>query len=154
MKLTNSTEKACAVIAMLATQENSLAIPSSVIADRLQISDSYTKKLLRKLVVANLVTATSGNLGGYKLKKKLVEISLLEIVESIEGTVSTYPSYGTLKLAFSDFPKQIEDGENVIKEMFHNADYHWRESLKEQNLEALFKKVFGTRKVQVNWLEK
>lgn len=154
MKLTNSTEKACAVIAMLATQENSLAIPSSIIANRLQISDSYTKKLLRKLVVGNLVSSNSGNLGGFKLKKKLVEISLLEIVESIEGTVSTYPSYGTLKLAFSDFPKQIEDGENVIKEMFHNADYRWREYLSEQNLEDLFIKVFGTRKVQVNWLEK
>lgn len=153
MKLTNATEKACAVVAMLATQEGQRPIPSSVIVERLHISDSYTKKLLRKLVVGKVITSVPGNSGGFSLNRELKEINMLEIVEAIEGKVVTYPGYGTLKHAFTEFPSQHEHGETVMKNVFLEADELWRQSLRTQTLDKLFLKSFGDREVIVNWLE-
>lgn len=153
MKLTNATEKACAVVAILATQKDNRPIPSSVIVERLHISDSYTKKLLRKLVVGNVISSVPGNSGGFSLRRNLNEINMLEIVEAIEGKVVTYPGYGTLKHAFSEFPEQIEHGESVMKNVFLEADRQWRNSLQMQTLDQIFIRTFGDRKVEVNWLD-
>ncbi len=153
MKLTNATEKACAVVAMLATQEDNKPIPSSVIVERLHISDSYTKKLLRKLVVGNVISSVPGNSGGFSLSRSLDEINMLEIVEAIEGKVVTYPGYGTLKHAFTEFPEQNEHGESVMKNVFLEADELWCNSLRAQTLDKVFLKSFGDREVVVNWLE-
>lgn len=153
MKLTNATEKACAVVAILATQKDNKPIPSAVIVERLQISDSYTKKLLRKLVVGNVISSVPGNNGGFSLKRNLNEINMLEIVEAIEGEIITYPGYGTLKRAFTEFPEQNEHGELVMKKVFLEADQQWRNALQMQTLENVFLNTFGDRKVEVNWLE-
>ncbi len=153
MKLTNATEKALAVVAMLATQENSKPIPSAVIVERLHISDSYTKKLLRKLVVGNVIASVPGNSGGFSLDRELKNISILEIVEAIEGEVSTYPGYGTLAHAFTEFPEQINEGETTMKDTFSSADKLWREELSNQTLDKIFLKTFGDREVVVNWLD-
>lgn len=153
MKLTNATEKAIAVVAMLATQEERRLIPSSVIVERLNISDSYTKKLLRKLVVAGVVKAVPGNSGGFCLAKELKEINALQVVEAIEGEVITYPGYGTLKHTFGEFPESSEDGEATIKNMFHDADKLWRDYLQSKTLDIVFAETFGNREVVVNWLD-
>lgn len=152
MKLTNATEKTCAVIAMLATQEGNRPIPSSVIVERLHISDSYTKKLLRKLVVGNVITSVPGNNGGFSLNRELKDINVLEVVEAIEGRVETYPGYGTLEHAFTEFPESIEHGESVIRNIFSDADKLWRDELKSQTLDKVFYKSFGDREVIVDWL--
>lgn len=153
MKLTNATEKALAVVAMLSTQEDNKAIPSSVIVERLHISDSYTKKLLRKLVVGNVITSVPGNSGGFSLNRALREINILEIIEAIEGPVVTYPGYGTLEHAFTEFPEQIEHGEHVIKDVFAKADKLWRDELQSQTLDKVFLQSFGDREVVVDWLD-
>ncbi len=153
MKLTNATEKACAVVAMLATQEDKRPIPSSVIVERLHISDSYTKKLLRKLVVGGVIASVPGNSGGFSLNRELRNINVLEIVEAIEGEVVTYPGYGTLEHAFTEFPEQIEHGETVIKNVFKSADKLWRDELRGQTLDKVFLQSFGDREVVVDWLD-
>lgn len=153
MKLTNATEKAGAIVAMLATQEGNRPIPSSIIVERLHISDSYTKKLLRKLVVANVISSVPGNSGGFSLTRRLDEINMLEVVEAIEGEVVTYPGYGTLEHAFTEFPESIENGELAIKETFQKADKLWRDELRSQTLDKVFYRSFGGRQVVVNWLE-
>ncbi len=153
MKLTNATEKALAVVAMLATQENNKPIPSAVIVERLHISDSYTKKLLRKLVVGNVIASVPGNSGGFSLDRDLSKISMLEIVEAIEGEVVTYPGYGTLAHAFTEFPDQIIEGETTMKSVFSKADQLWRSELANQTLDKVFLEIFGDRPVVVDWFE-
>ncbi len=153
MKLTNATEKALAVVAMLATQEENKPIPSAIIVERLHISDSYTKKLLRKLVVGNVIASVPGNSGGFSLDRNLSQINLLEIVEAIEGEVVTYPGYGTLAHAFTEFPDQIIEGEITMKSVFSKADQLWRHELQNQTLDKVFIEIFGDREVVVNWLD-
>ncbi len=153
MKLTNATEKACAVVAMLATQHENEPIPSSLIVKRLHISESYTKKLLRKLVVGNVISSVTGTKGGFKLVKNLNEISLLDIVEAIEGEISTYPDHGTLIYAFTEFHPMTVDGEKAVKEAFKQADDVWRETLRKQTIDKLFNKALGYEKPEIDWLD-
>ena len=77
MKLTNATEQALAIMAMLAVQHQSIPVSSETIYTKLAVSPSYVKKLLRKLVVARLIGGVSGNNGGFYLEKAPSDISLL-----------------------------------------------------------------------------
>lgn len=153
MKLTNATEKALAVVAMLATQEGNKPIPSSVIVEKLQISDSYTKKLLRKLVVGNVITSVPGNSGGFSLKRDISELSMLEIVEAIEGKVETYPNYGTIQQLFDSIPNRKQKDATIIVDMFNKSDIKWRDNLQKETIDKVIRRTFGTRKIAVNWLE-
>ena len=101
MKLTNATEQALAIMAMLAVQHQSIPVSSETIYTKLAVSPSYVKKLLRKLVVARLIGGVSGNNGGFYLEKAPSDISLLEIVEAIEGPFTSFPDRGVLQRAFT-----------------------------------------------------
>ncbi len=151
MKLTNATEKALAVVTMLATQDRNKLISSGYIVERLHISDSYTKKLLRKLVVADIITSIPGNQGGFRLEKDFDQITILDVVEAIEGKVVTYPGFGTLDYAFNEFPESKESGEKVLLEAFAKADSLWRQELSKCTIESIFNDAFGSRELNVDW---
>ncbi|MBR1777685.1 MAG: Rrf2 family transcriptional regulator [Alphaproteobacteria bacterium] len=58
------------------------------IAQSQQISEKYISRLILKLNKAGLITSFRGAKGGLKLAKPPKEITLLEIIETMEGPVS------------------------------------------------------------------
>ena len=58
------------------------------IAQSQQISEKYISRLILQLNEAGLITSFRGAKGGLKLTKQPKEISLLEIVETMEGRLS------------------------------------------------------------------
>ena len=72
----------------LARQDRERFTPLGEIADRQQISKLYLEIILKKLVTAKMITGKSGKNGGYKLVKKPEKITVLEILELMEGTVA------------------------------------------------------------------
>lgn len=153
MKLTNATEQALAVIAIIATQKRDVPVSSASIYQKLAVSPSYVQKLLRKLVVAQLINASPGNNGGFSLAKELTDINLLEIVEAIEGRVETFPGIGVLKRAFADFDDYAQNGHTVISTYFHQADDAWQQELREVSVYQVLTNVFGNTVPipQVDW---
>ncbi|EUJ19060.1 RrF2 family transcriptional regulator [Listeria aquatica] len=69
MKLTRSLEQAVCIITLLSTQDSTVPLASDVISKRLQVSSSYLKKIMRKLVVKDIIRSVSGNNGGFSLAK-------------------------------------------------------------------------------------
>ncbi|MBD3183501.1 Rrf2 family transcriptional regulator [Candidatus Poribacteria bacterium] len=55
------------------------------IAQRQSVSDKYLWQLINPLKVAGLVSSTRGAHGGYNLAKKPSDITLREIIETLEG---------------------------------------------------------------------
>lgn len=55
------------------------------IASEMSIPAAFLPQVMRALVAAGLVTATSGRTGGYRLAIPADEITVLQIVESVEG---------------------------------------------------------------------
>jgi Rrf2 family iron-sulfur cluster assembly transcriptional regulator len=77
-----------AIRAMIALgHANGLAGRLSVrrIAAQMTIPVAFLPRVMRDLVAAGLVEATAGRTGGYRLARPAEAISLLAIIESIEG---------------------------------------------------------------------
>lgn len=74
------------VVALLAVQENNKPLKSHAISGILRVSDSYLKKIIRKLVVAGILTSSASKRGGLSLKKSPEQITLLDIYQAIEGS--------------------------------------------------------------------
>lgn len=85
MRLSKHVEEALYVILLLATQKNHRPIKSHRLSELLQVSDSSLKKVLRQLVVKGLIHSSATKDGGFELLKAIEEITLLDIVEAVEG---------------------------------------------------------------------
>lgn len=142
VKLTNATEQALAVMAMLSTQEEAIPLSSVAIYQKLSVSSSYMSKLLRKLVVAEVIEGVSGKSGGFYIKKDLSQITLLDIVEAIEGPFHSFPHSGVLERAFSDFTEIAQNGDKLIADYFHRADDYWSEELESVCIKDVLINVF------------
>lgn len=85
MRLSKHVEEALYVILLLATQKNHRPIKSHRLSELLQVSDSSLKKVLRQLVVKGLIHSSATKDGGFELLKAIEGITLLDIVEAVEG---------------------------------------------------------------------
>ena len=64
-----------------------------VIADGNNLSFSFLQKIARILQKGGLITAGRGKFGGYRLMKKPEEITLKEILETLEGPIAITPCF-------------------------------------------------------------
>lgn len=84
MKITLEADYAVRIVYYLS--KNSLA-SASAIAEGVGVTQRFTLKILRKLSLNGLVSSKKGVSGGYQLCRKPEEISLLNVVEAIDGRV-------------------------------------------------------------------
>ncbi|MGE0610247.1 MAG: Rrf2 family transcriptional regulator [Pirellulales bacterium] len=97
--------------AIQATIELGAAGPNAVVASRKLaeaggIPDRFLLQILRNLVAHGILKSTRGVVGGYTLNRDIQEISLLDIIEAIEGPVTldiplSSPNHEALHLALS-----------------------------------------------------
>lgn len=73
--------------AYLASAPAGEAVSNMTICNAYQMPDRFVAQIMRLLVSAGIVTSTRGVQGGYKLAKPANKISLLEIVEAIDGPI-------------------------------------------------------------------
>jgi len=88
MNISSRCEYACrALLELAGSAEGNLPTPSVVIAERRHIPEKYLVHILLQLKRAGLVRSMRGSHGGYILAKAPNEISLLDIVEAIDGPI-------------------------------------------------------------------
>ena len=73
----------------LAQQNSDGYVPLKEIAEKEQISKKYLEIIVKELVGAKLLKGASGKGGGYMLSKKPEEYSVGEIIELMEGPLSS-----------------------------------------------------------------
>ena len=89
MHLTKSTEQAICIMVMLYLQDRHIYLNSKEISKRLNISPTYLKKIMRKLVVHNLVKANTGVGGGYKYRSNKT-VTLYDVYVALNGEVEVF----------------------------------------------------------------
>ena len=77
-----------AIVRLDKTGKNPVSL--SLIAKEEKISLSYLESLFAKLKKAGLVKADKGVKGGYYLTKPASQISALQVIEALEGSVAPY----------------------------------------------------------------
>jgi Rrf2 family protein len=76
-----------AMIHLACLPDGSMAMRNEI-AEAQKIPSSFMAKILRSLVRARLLTSSRGVNGGFALARPAAEITLLDIVEAIEGPLS------------------------------------------------------------------
>ncbi len=74
-----------AVRAMLALAGDPERLSATTIANRMAIPGPFLPHVMRDLVAAGLVTATAGRSGGYRPARDPRTVTILEVIEAIEG---------------------------------------------------------------------
>ncbi|MFC6170517.1 Rrf2 family transcriptional regulator [Loigolactobacillus jiayinensis] len=154
MQLTRGFEQAACIITLLATQDPEIPISSEVIHHRLSGSQTYLRKIMRKLVVGGLIKSVSGNNGGFTIARSPKEISLYDVVLATEGDIQTYPDSGLIDMVFKDFQPVAKQGTSVINQAFHEADLLWGKALKQQSVYQVISNTLGGSEIPlINWNE-
>jgi Rrf2 family protein len=86
MKLSDGVEWGVHCVVLLAGLEVGATLPGKALAEYHGVSESYLLKHLKALVAAELLDSVPGPRGGYRLARGPERISLLDVVQAIEGT--------------------------------------------------------------------
>lgn len=90
MKFSKATNYALHAVLFLTTSAPDRPVGVQQLADRLGVSPTYLSKILTKLAKEGLIESASGAGGGYRLKAGRAEVSFLDIIHAVEGTVSLF----------------------------------------------------------------
>lgn len=85
MKISEGVEWGAHCLVLLAALPPQTILPAQVMAEYHGISDTYLVKHLQSLASAGLVESISGPKGGYRLARAPEQITMLDVVQAIEG---------------------------------------------------------------------
>jgi len=105
MKISTRTEYGIRVLATLARVEDDRCLSLTEIAKREKLPHAYLEQLVGDLRRADLVTATRGQSGGYRLARPAAEIPMAEAVRALEGPLLEMPCAGADDLQHCDRPQ-------------------------------------------------
>lgn len=72
----------CTVLALLPSGD---ALPAARLAEYHEVPPAYLAKHLASTTAAGITTSTPGPRGGYRLARPAAEVTVLEVVEAVEG---------------------------------------------------------------------
>ena len=84
MHITLESDYAVRIVSCLVNEKKRL--DAKAIADKTNVTLRFALKILRKLVASGIVKSFKGTQGGYELAKTPKEISLKDVIETVEGT--------------------------------------------------------------------
>ena len=89
MKTGRTTEYGLIAMSYIAQRYPSGPVMAQAVAKEYNIPAEYLLKILQQLVRANVLRSKRGPRGGFWLSRPPAEITLLEVIEAIEGPVVT-----------------------------------------------------------------
>ncbi len=135
-------EQAVYAILLLNMLPDKAVLPGEAISQQLGTSPSYSQKLMRRLVSADLIASVPGVKGGFKLKKKPQEIRVYDIYLAIEGHQSLYSPSGILD---DMLDLEEEDRCCLLTDLMDEAEDAWKTVLKRQTIASLADEVQAER---------
>ena len=151
MHLTKSTEQAICIMVMLYLQDRHVFLNSKEISQRLNISPTYLKKIMRKLVVNDLVKANTGIGGGYKYKSNK-KVTLYDVYVALNDEVEIF----ALK---TDYVSKIFEGALAVDKRYskylkkvNTVNKAIKSSLEEITIENLVEDILEENaKIRLDW---
>ncbi|MFI6576100.1 RrF2 family transcriptional regulator [Nocardiopsis sp. NPDC050513] len=129
MKLPVSTEWVLHCAASLAQLEPGETASATRLAEFFDVPAAYLAKQLQALVRAGVLAATTGPRGGFQLAGPAAEISLLQIVEAVDGASSPYVCREIRQRGRGALPPEDCQDRCVLARRMDEAHDAWRSSL-------------------------
>ncbi|MFT8424186.1 MAG: Rrf2 family transcriptional regulator [Liquorilactobacillus sp.] len=151
LKVSKGVEQGVFVLLMLALQKDHTPVKSNILSDTLSVSDSYLKKILRKLVVAGLISSNASKDGGFQLKKSIEKISFLDVCMALDPIKEI--ELQNMQLAnhiFPNDPEHVKKSEQTVIDVFSKGTEAFYKELKAVSLAKLLKEEKYTEGT-INW---
>lgn len=117
-------------------------IPAKLLAEFHGVPKEYLSKAMQSLSQAKLVHTTSGPKGGYQLTKSPEKITMLDIVEAVEGKKLTFNCQEIRKNnPCQPGLKKMKLPVCSVAAVMYEADNAWREVLKNKTLQDIISDV-------------
>jgi Rrf2 family protein len=141
MKLSDGVEwgvHACVVLAVLPSDA---ALPAARLAEYHGVPSAYLAKHLQALARAGVLETVKGPRGGYRLARPATEISVLDVVEAIDGDEPAFRCTEIRRRGPAAMPTREYRLPCGIHGVFTRADKAWRAELAATNIADLVRGV-------------
>ena len=116
MKLTRASNYALQALAYLVDQPQDKSVASHIIAEAEGIPERFLLKVLQPLVSVGVLRSIKGPNGGYRLARTPKQVSLLEVVEAVDGPIrGLAPAVG--KNGAAGFDKRLQGVCDTVAEI-------------------------------------
>jgi Rrf2 family protein len=129
MKLPSSTEWLLHCASTLAQLEPGATASAAQLAQYFDIPAAYLAKQLQSLVRAGVLAATTGPRGGFRLARLAAEITLLDIVEAVDGAAAPYECREIRQQGRGALPADMCRTPCILAIKMAEAHEAWRASL-------------------------
>ncbi|MFH8368986.1 RrF2 family transcriptional regulator [Streptomyces sp. NPDC018031] len=129
MKLPVSTEWVLHCASSLAQLDAGSSASTAQLAEYYDLPAAYLAKQLKALVKAGVLAATTGPRGGFRLARPAAEITLLQIVEAVDGASAPYECREIRRQGRGALPDEECRRTCVLAEKMADAHQAWRDSL-------------------------
>ena len=137
MILKSQVEWALHCCAILAGLPEGRYLSTKALAEFHGLPKEYLSKALQSLSQAGLVNTTLGPSGGYRLAKPPADVTILDIVEAVEGNKRTFVC-NNIRANNPCLPKNHRSrGSCAVARIMWQADEAWRETLRNVTLSDL-----------------
>jgi Rrf2 family protein len=129
VKLPVSTEWVLHCATTLAQLEAGATASAAQLADYYDVPAPYLAKQLQGLVRAGVLAATTGPRGGFRLARPASEITMLQIVEAVDGASSPYECREIRQQGTGALPPAECRRTCILADVMADAHDAWRSSL-------------------------
>lgn len=144
MQLGHGVEWALHCCVVLGALPPDAALPASRLAEYHGVPPAYLAKHLQSLANAGIVASVAGRRGGYRLARPPRAISLLDVVDAVEGASSAFRCTEIRRRGPTAVPARYYQRPCGIAVAMERADAAWRAELQRQTIADLMTTVNET----------
>ena len=130
MKLSQGVEWTLHCAALLALAPSGVTVRREQLAGHYGLPEAYLAKHLQAATKAGILRATPGPRGGYQLARPATDITLLDVVEAIEGSARPFLCQEIRQQGSGAVKPEDCQGLCLINVAMNKADNAWRSSLR------------------------
>jgi Rrf2 family protein len=137
MRLSDGVEWSVHVCTLLAAVPPDHALPAAKLAEYHGVPAAYLAKHLQSLARAGVLETVKGPRGGYRLARRAADITLLDVVQAIDGEEPAFRCSEIRRRGPAAVPAREYTHLCGINRAFLRADELWREELARTTIDDL-----------------
>jgi Rrf2 family protein len=141
MRMSDGVEWAAHSCVLLAALPPDRALPASRLAEYHALPAAYLAKHLQALARAGIVETTKGPRGGYRLARPPDEITMLDVVDAVQGSEPAFTCNEIRRRGPAAVPAREYRALCGIHVAMNRADDAWRRSLRDTTIADLLQGV-------------
>ena len=134
MRMSEGVEWATHTCLLLDWLQTGEPVPTARLAAAYELPPPYLNKQLQALVRAGILTSTRGKRGGFELARPLERISLLDVVDAIEGPEPAFRCTEIRRCGLGATSRSSFRSPCEIAAAMQEAESEWRAALRRRTL--------------------